>query len=63
MPRAYICPYWKWEEKLAVHCEGGHLRFPDVRLKNSYVCRYCAHLPGWEGCTIAEAWGEYYDRQ
>ncbi len=63
MPRVYICPYWNWEEKLSVHCEGGLICFPDARMKREFVCRYCAHLPGWERCTIAGAWGEYYERQ
>lgn len=62
MPKAYVCPFWKWEDKLCVHCEGGKLHFPDVRMKKDYVCRYCAQLPGWEDCSVAGAWVDYYER-
>ena len=63
MPRAYCCPFFRWEEKLKTHCEGGMLSFPDAEAKAEYVKKYCADHPGWQGCTVAQNVNDFYERK
>lgn len=62
MPRTYDCPFWKWDEKLCTHCEGGRMTFPNDDAKQDYIARYCANLTGWKDCTIASSLMDYYER-
>ena len=27
--KTFACPFFTWDERLAVHCEGGRVTFPD----------------------------------
>lgn len=58
----YSCPFFRWDEKLGVRCEGGRVRFPDGETRRLYIKSRCAHVPGWEHCTLAAALMGYYDR-
>lgn len=60
--RDWKCPFFKWDEKLLVVCEGGRVIFPDEKAARDYFDRYCAHLPGWEGCCIAAVLSGFYER-
>ena len=60
--RAWACPFLKWDEKLKVHCEGGCVAFPDRDAYAEYTGRYCANVPGWQGCSLAASLMQYYER-
>lgn len=60
--RRFQCPFFKWDERKKVHCEGGVVALPVPELRR-YMDRYCASLEGWKGCPLANALWEYYDRQ
>lgn len=62
MPVGYCCPYYSWEDGLNVCCEGARLRFADAAERKAYICRYCAAVPGWEDCTIAQNITKRYER-
>lgn len=54
MPRTWSCPFWSWEDGHRVYCEGCRLDFKAKDARDDYVSRYCANVPGWENCTIAQ---------
>ena len=60
--RSWSCPFFKWDERLAVHCEGGRLTFPDRDAARAYAERYCAGERGWKQCTLSRALELYYER-
>lgn len=60
--RRFQCPFYKWDERQKVHCEGGVVGLPVPELRR-YMDRYCSSLEGWKDCPIARALGEYYDRR
>lgn len=61
--RTWVCPFYKWDERLCVHCEGGgRAAFPDRETAKDYADRYCGSLDGWEKCTLAAARVRYYER-
>lgn len=60
---AYKCPYFKWDEKLRVGCEGKHiLRFDTVTQAKKYMKSYCA---GWkyDKCQHAARMNQYYEEK
>jgi len=59
----WTCPFFKWDEPLCVHCEGGKQQFPDKMAAQEYAEKYCANLEGWQHCTIAANLMRYYERQ
>lgn len=61
--RTWTCPFFKWDERLCVHCEGGRVRFPDGRAAAAYTSRYCASANGWKLCTLAAGLTEFYERE
>lgn len=61
-PKLFICPYYKWDERLCVHCEGGKISFPDTQSANAYKESFCASSGGWEKCTVSLNLTKYYDR-
>lgn len=60
--KRFKCPFFRWDEKGKVHCEGGVVSLPRPELRR-YVEQYCANLQGWKQCPMARGMGEYYDRQ
>ena len=59
--KRFQCPFFTWDEKGKIHCEGGMVKLPMPEL-SQYVDQYCACHPGWKDCPIArELWG-YYER-
>lgn len=60
--RRFQCPFFRWDERKKVHCEGGVLALPVPELRR-YMDSYCANMPGWKSCPIAKGLEEYYDRQ
>lgn len=61
--KTWCCPFFKRDERLCVYCEGGQVRFYDLRCRNEYINRYCATVPGWKSCTIAGYLVHYYERK
>lgn len=62
MGKTYCCPFYRWEETLGVHCEGGCVRFPDKETRDAYLEKYCSANPCWEQCSIAAELQRYYER-
>lgn len=61
----WVCPFYVWDERLAVHCECGALRFPDWRARQAYTNQYCGgedNERGWKRCTLARNQLLYYER-
>jgi hypothetical protein len=58
--RIWCCPYFKWDKRQEVHCEGGAVAMTDRGLFLEYIERYCASVDGWQKCTIAQAMTKYY---
>ena len=61
--KAWTCPFFTWDDKKSVGCEGGKLRFPDKESAVQYMDTYCASPMGWKKCTVAASLLKYYDRK
>ena len=61
MPKTWACPFWSWEEKLKVHCEGGNLVFPCMDSRVLFIDQFCACVPGWNNCCIAQNLLAHYE--
>lgn len=59
----WACPFFTWDEKRAVHCEAGVIRFPDRTSIQDYSRAYCANVEQWHGCSLAAALLAHYDRK
>lgn len=62
MGKTYCCPFYRWEEKRCVHCEGGTVQLPDKAAQDAYINRFCSSNPAWQNCPIAEELLNYYER-
>lgn len=60
--KTFACPFFKWDERLCVHCEGGRVTFPGKEAALEYIDRYCAAAQGWQACTVASTLLRYYER-
>lgn len=60
--RIWVCPFFRWDKRRQVYCEGGTVSLPDLETFQEFVNTYCAADKGWENCAIAKAMTEYYDR-
>lgn len=61
--RTWACPFFKWDERLCVHCEnGGRISLPDRQAAKEYMDRYCASATGWKDCSFASSLLRYYER-
>ena len=38
--KTFVCPFFKWDERLRVHCEGGCLSFHDRPEAEDYIDRH-----------------------
>lgn len=61
--RVWACPYYRSDEAKAVRCVGGKISFRSLTLAKEYFDRHCANAAGWEGCAIAKALNEAYERE
>ena len=61
--KSWSCPFFVWDERLAVHCEGGRLRFPDWEAAGEFTNRFCAGGMGWKNCSVARNLLLYYERE
>ena len=53
MGKTYECPFYRWEEKMKIHCEGGTVNFLSKGMRQHFTERYCSNERGWKFCTIA----------
>ena len=62
--RTWSCPFFTWDERLCVHCEGGCVTFPDREAEQDYIRQYCASRDavGWKACSVAGNLLKYYER-
>lgn len=60
--KKFACPFFTWDEKFKVHCEGGCVKFRDRKEAGEYQDRYCASVTGWKDCTVAKSVENYYER-
>ena len=58
----FACPYYGWETKCDVHCEGGRIALPDAAAARDYFRTYCCDVSGWRRCTVARAITRHYER-
>lgn len=61
--KTWACPFFKWDERLRVHCEGGTISFRDRQEAAEYIDRHCACVDGWKKCSLARSLLGYYERQ
>lgn len=61
--RVWTCPFFHWDERRKVHCEGGCVALKDARSFDRYARSFCASVNGWERCTVAKALVEQYERR
>ena len=59
----YCCPYYEWDGKTDMHCEGGKIAFPDRATAQMYFNTYCGDVDGWRRCTVARAITRFYETQ
>lgn len=59
--RTWACPYFKWDGKQKVTCEGGCVSLPKQEF-SEFVERFCASPSGWRDCPTAKALTRYYER-
>lgn len=60
--KTFACPFFKWDEKLCVHCEGGKVSFRDRQEATEYIDSHCACEGGWQKCSLACSLTRYYER-
>ena len=59
-----ICPFFKQEKcNGRLHCEGGHILFPDKMARREFVYRFCAHPAGYLDCPLRVMLENYYERK
>lgn len=58
--KTWICPYYQWDEKTAVHCEQGtRIKFPSRNSANEYMNKFCCK--DWKHCSIANSLNRFYE--
>jgi len=57
--RIWTCPYYRWDEKGKIHCEGGVICFRERRTQTRYADRFCGG--DWGRCTLARSLNLQYE--
>ena len=53
--RTWCCPFFRFDEKNAVHCEDGSVvKLKDDKLFAEFAERYCGDVDGWKTCQLAK---------
>lgn len=63
MAKVYCCPFWRWEDKNMIRCEGGRANFQSAEHRELFINTYCASVRGWENCSIAKVLNEMYEKR
>lgn len=54
--RVWRCPFFRWDKREEIRCEGGHIRrFQHQRELAAWARNYCGRETGWEACPTARA--------
>lgn len=62
--RNWQCPFFRWDEREGLHCEGGCVRFRSKETYSGYTKQFCCRTDGWEKCTLAKALiGQYEEEE
>lgn len=61
--RVWACPFFQWDERRGIHCEGGGVSFEDRETFGRYATRHCCDVDGWDKCSLAQALVERYERR
>lgn len=62
--RTWCCPYYRYDEKFAVHCEGGSVfKLKDREIFARHADHYCGNAKGWKHCPTADALTRLYEKQ
>lgn len=62
--KTWVCPFFGWDERLCIHCEGkSSVHFFDRAGVEEYADQHCAALDGWEDCSIAQSLLRHYERK
>ena len=57
----WVCPYFHYDEKLLVACEGGtRIKFDDIQTLRQYEDAHCCSMDGYHKCSVAQALEEKY---
>ena len=59
--RIWQCPYFRWDKRQEVHCEGGVCRFDCRETYLGYVREFCSGE--WRRCTLAQALSRQYEEE
>ena len=59
----WCCPYYNWDARTAVHCEGGRIDLPSGEAAREYFEIYCSSVEGWRRCTVARAITRFYEKK
>lgn len=60
----WCCPFYTFDEKQTVHCEGGsRIVFPSVEQALDYYRQRCVDLNGWRECPIAAILLQHYEEE
>ena len=60
--KTFVCPFFRWDERLRIHCEGGRISFRDRQEAEEYIEHNCGELNRWRECSIARSLLRYYER-
>lgn len=61
--RVWVCPFYRNDKKLSIHCEAGSAAFPNYRELARYARDYCGNVANWKRCSLAAARCQFYDRE
>ncbi len=61
--KTWTCPFFLWDGKKEISCEGGRICFHTSHSANDYMNAYCAGGNNWQQCTVAKALLKYYDEE
>jgi hypothetical protein len=58
--RRWRCPFFRWDERFSVHCEGGCVSLPK-EVFVGFINDFCDSEGGWEKCPVAKRLMHFYD--
>jgi hypothetical protein len=61
MPKFIACPYYRYDTKNVIHCEGISKTFVDPARKKRQIDFFCASVVGWERCEWAQKLNRKYE--
>ena len=61
--RAWACPFFVWDDKQKIHCEGGTVKFRDPQELGDYADQFCANVDGWDRCSVAACLMRRYESE